>query len=357
MKATSAALAVLGAAALLSAGCGGGSPDANARMLIEPIALAGKFMLGATANGAGLVAMKQISETRRIMGMGVEIDVWVIKARQPKDKSKWAGPKGTVLLLHPLTLGKSWFLPLGALMARRGWDVVLPDLRAHGRSGGKYITWGVSEKHDLESVMDALTADGTVSDRIYVCGASLGGTVAIQYAALDRRVRGVMAISPPASLKTIGRRMLPLETQRDYEQALWKAGAIAGFDPYLASSVDAARRLACPLVLAHGVFDVIVPYSHSRLIYKAAHQPKRLITQAFQGHDAGMAQDLWIASQIEKLAKTGMVPRPLPAETVTPEDLEDFDEQKILEEIRQLEAIEKSIGRKRGTRKRGADLE
>ncbi len=330
------------AAAAFAVGCGGGG-DASARMLIEPSSSLGKLALSLTANGAALAALKQITAKRRLMGMGIEIDVWVIKARPPKDKTDWTGPKGTVLLLHPLMTNKLWFQPLGSLLARRGWDVVLPDLRAHGRSGGEFITWGVREKHDLHMVMTALIADGTVSDRIYVCGASLGGLVALQYAALDRRVRGVMAIAPPASLRTIGRRMLPFESEKDYDEALWKAGALAGFDPDGASGVRAAAALTCPLILAHGLLDLIVPYSHSQAIYKAAHEPKKLITLPFQGHDAGMAQELWIASQIAKLAETEYVPRARPVAKLSAHEIENFDEKKILEEIRRLDAIQKSL--------------
>ena len=240
----------------------------------------------------------------------------------------------------------SWFQPLGALLARRGWDVVLPDLRAHGNSGGEFITWGAREKHDIDMVMDALVADGTVSGRIYVCGASLGGLVALQYAAIDRRVRGVIAIAPPASLRKIGRRILPMESSDDYEEALLKAGAIAGFDPESASAILAAKQIACPMVLIHGVLDPIVPYAHSREIYKAGYEPKKLIPQPLQGHDAGMGQELWLASQIAKLAKMKYAPRPRPTETVRPEDIENFDEEKAREDIRKLEAIERLLHEK-----------
>ena len=188
-------------------------------------------------------------------------------------------------------------------------------------------------------------------------GASLGGLVAIQYAAMDSRVRGVMAIAPPASLKRIGRRILPLETKRDYEQALWKAGAIAGFDPYSASAVAAAGRLSCPIILAHGLLDVIVPYSHSQAIYRAAHEPKKLIPLPFGGHDGGMGQELWIAAQLEKLPEMSMLPRPpRPAERVTPADIENFDEEAELEKLKRLEAIEKIL-KNSNKPKRGAKYE
>jgi pimeloyl-ACP methyl ester carboxylesterase len=329
-------------AGLGAGGCAGGE-DASARLLIEPATMLGKVALAITGTGKQLVERGQISQHRRVMGLGVEIDVWVIKARPAKNGEQADEPKGTVVLIHPLMNGKYWFLPLGRLLARRGWDVVLPDLRAHGRSGGTYITWGAKEKHDIDMVMDDLIGDGSVSDRIYVLGASLGGLVAVQYAALDRRVRGVMALAPPASMRRIARRILPLETPSSFEQSLLEAGAIAGFYPDGASAVDAARQLTCPIILAHGWLDPIVPYGHSRAIYRAAREPKKLIPLPLSGHDAGLGMELWLAARIEELAKMDETGDSPARDRAEPDDLDEVDEKELIEQIRKLEAIQKSL--------------
>ncbi len=303
------------------AGCGKGADhDANARKIIEPAAAFGKVALGLTGTGEQLVKRGRISLHRRVKAAdGCEIDVWVIRARPPKKAGEKRPARGTAVVLHPLLTSKSWFLNLGGILADRGWDVVLPDLRAHGRSGGEYTTWGVKEKQDIKLVLDALLKEQAVSERIYACGASMGGLVAIQYAAHDPRCRGVLALAPPASARAGARRILLLESPADFEKALKRAGELAGFDPEEASAVTAAKRLRCPLRIAHGVWDFIIPYAHSEAVFQAAPAPKKFITLPLHGHAAEVLREAWVADQIDALvgmSRSQAASRP--AESKTP---------------------------------------
>jgi len=294
--------AVLIAAAL--PGCAA-DHDANARKLVEPAAMPGQVMLALTGSPDQLIRQGRIDAHRRVKAAdGTEIDVWVIHSRvadsaRPDRKIS----RGTVVVLHPLLTSKSWFLSLGETLADRGWDVVLADLRAHGRSGGKYVTWGAKEKHDVKQVMDELLRDKAVSDRIFAFGASAGGMVAVQYAAIDPRCRGVMAVAPPSSAREICRRILPMESEQDFAEALRRAGKLADFDPEQASATAAAAKLRCPLVIVHGIWDFIVPYSHSEAIFQAAPEPKRFLPLLLDGHASEIARDQWIATQIGSLAE------------------------------------------------------
>ncbi len=278
--------------------------NANAKRLIEPASIPGKAMLAFVGTGEQLVKQGRISLHRRLKGMdGCEIDVWVINSRlvdsaEPERKIT----RGTVVLLHPLVTSKLWFLSLGENLARYGWDVVLPDLRAHGRSGGKYITWGAKEKHDLNRVVDQLVRGKIVSDHIYILGSSMGGAVAIQYAAIEPRCKGVMAIAPPASFRKIARRILLMESPANVEEALVRAGQLGGFDPDEASAVAAAGKLSCPLVIVHGALDCVVPFQHSKEIFNAAPEPKRFIRLPIDGHASEIAREQWIIKQIDSLA-------------------------------------------------------
>ena len=278
--------------------------NANAKRLIEPASIPGKTMLAFTGTGEQLVKQGRISLHRCFKGLeDCEIDVWIINSRlvdaaEPERKI----PRGTVVLLHPLLTSKSWFLSLGENLAGHGWDVVLPDLRAHGRSGGKYITWGAKEKHDLKHVVAQLVREKIVSDRIYILGSSMGGAVALQYAAIEPRCKGVMAIAPPASFRKIARRILLLERPANVEEALVRAGQLGGFDPDEASAVAAAGKLSCPLVIVHGALDCVVPFQHSKEIFNAAPEPKRFIPLLIDGHASEIAREQWIVKQIDSLA-------------------------------------------------------
>jgi len=278
-------------------------------MLVEPASVGGQLALKFQGREQRLIAKGQVSDAGSVtVEDGTTISYWVILHRVPNPVATARGTgRGTVVLLHPLMMSKSWFFSLGQKLADNGWDVVLPDLRGHGESTGKYITWGAREKGDIKAVMDSLLARKIVSNQIYVCGASLGGCVAVQYAAYDSRCRGCLALCPPASFRQIAPRILPFVPQGELLDARIKfAGEIAGFDPDDASAIKAAGKLRCPLILVHGQWDAIVPYQHSEAIFGAAHQPKQLILQPWKNHaTVQIGQDDWLVEQIESLSQMG----------------------------------------------------
>lgn len=204
---------------------------------------------------------------------GVEIDAWAIR-HETMDTGK-----GTVVLLHGEGEWKYYYLGVAERLAKAGYDVVLVDLRSHGWSTGEYITGGAKEKHDVQAVVDAFVEAGTVAEQpITVFGVTYGGATALQYAAMDPRVTGVMVMAPWASMKAKARRDLgSLASQERVEAELAKAGEVADFDPSQASAVRAAAELSCPVYIAHGVLDMTVPVTDSEQIYRAIpHDNKRL---------------------------------------------------------------------------------
>jgi len=241
-------------------------------------------------------------DAHRVVAAGdaVQIDVWIIKRRPAGGDGN---PRGTLVLIHPLLCSKSWFLVLGGKLADMGWDIVLPDLRAHGRSTGEFTTWGAKEKHDVKTVMDGLVGEGPVSDRLFAVGASMGGAVAILYAAMEPRCRGVMALAPPKSCREICRRMMLMAFPSTYRAAMARAAELADFDPDEADCVAAAVKLRCPLLLIHGWWDFVVPYQHSRAILKAAREPKKLQPRYLAGHAAEFMNDGMMIEQIDVLEK------------------------------------------------------
>ncbi|MCG3180401.1 MAG: 2-succinyl-6-hydroxy-2,4-cyclohexadiene-1-carboxylate synthase [Phycisphaerae bacterium] len=297
--------AILAAAPLLmlpAAGCKV-DYDAKADRLIKPASVPGQVMLGLTGTADDMVRQGRISAGYVMPGVdGVKLDVWVIRSRLiPTVPPFNRVTRGTVVVLHPLLASKTWFLDLGERLANRGWDVVLPDLRGHGRSEGRYITWGAKEKRDIKLVVDDLLKRGAIDPRILAFGASLGGMVAIQYAAIDPRVRGVMAVAPPESCREITRRILALDKPEEYDEALRRAAAKGGFNPDDASTLDAAARLRCPLLLVHGLLDTFVPYQHGEHIVAAAAGPRKLITLKFDGHASEIGRTDWLADRIDEL--------------------------------------------------------
>jgi len=305
--------------ALLSilAGC---QRDFYAKQIVQPDTGHGRRVLWLTGSAESLLEDGHIDAHKTVtVADGAELDVWVLKARQDDGSPAATPATASVLILHDVGDSKASYLSLGKRLARRGYDVILPDLRAHGRSGGKYVTWGAKEAPDLNAVVDALAIGKTVAtDTVYVFGGGgMGGGIAIQYAALDPRVKGVMALTP---FKDIGftRRALmtvaPTMSGEDFQAVLVHAGRLADFDPADASTVNAAAKLRCPLLVVHGLLDLFVPLDNSEAVVEAAPEPKQLVVVPWAS-SVGLliGQEDWIADQLHSIATTGLkkpVPEP-----------------------------------------------
>lgn len=292
--------------AALLAGCGA---DYNARQIVEHNTLSGKVFEDMAGTGQKLIERGDIDAHRRYkMPDKTDIDVWVLHARQRRP-SKPDPAKGTVIILHGLSESKASFpyRGSGTRLAKMGYDVVLPDLRAHGRSGGRYVTFGAKEKYDVKAVIDALLGEGQIHEPIYAFGATLGATIAIQYAAIDPRCKGVMVMTPYRDATTFARRRLLMLSEEDFQAALDQAGKLADFDPAEASAVEAAKKLSIPLLLVHGMIDLSVPAENSQAIYDAAAGPKKL-TLVIPGETVALfaVMEDWIADRMDTLIKTGL---------------------------------------------------
>lgn len=55
----------------------------------------------------------------------------------------------TAVLLHGFCNNKDIMAPYAAMFHQLGYNVLIPDARAHGQSQGKYIGYGWPEKYDV----------------------------------------------------------------------------------------------------------------------------------------------------------------------------------------------------------------
>ncbi len=257
----------------------GCSIDQHAKMLIQQDTGHGKRQYWVLPQSEKMVKSGTIFAARLYtMPDGTKIDLWIYKA---STKTKGAG---TVLFLHDVGDSKVAYMRVARKLAKKGFDVVLTDLRAHGRSSGKITTFGALEKYDQKRTIDELYKEKLISEPLYVFGFGLGGAVAIQYAAIDPRVRGVMAMAPYCDIESICRKAFPILGDEDIQKVLVRAGETGKFDPADASALKAIATVRCPVLLVHGKFDITVPYAHSEALLAAAGGPKELDSQPLLNH-------------------------------------------------------------------------
>lgn len=211
-------------------------------------------------------------------------------------------PKGVVVVLHGLRGGKErrFESTVSDLFTTAGYRVIQPDLRGHGRSTGDRLGYGVFEAGDLSAVLDDAEGRGLLAGAdgrrlpVGAFGVSMGGAVAVQWAARDARVGAVVAVSPFASMRAavgdfgravMGRGAWVLTWQLG--PVVERAGRLAGFDPADADAVSAARQAAArgvPILVIHGSDDAHVPAWHGRAIAQAAGRSGELVVLEGENH-------------------------------------------------------------------------
>ena len=102
----------------------------------------------------------------------------------------------TVLIAHGACEYGGRYEHIAGEFVERGWRVVVPDLRGHGRSGGTRTHVGSFQEYvaDLEAVRNRLALN---PDRTMLIGHSMGGLVAIRYCQrFPDYVAGLVLTSP-----------------------------------------------------------------------------------------------------------------------------------------------------------------
>jgi uncharacterized protein len=207
---------------------------------------------------------------------GVELRGWKVRPRAPN--GDW------VLLFHGVADNRTGMLGYAEFLLRHGYSLVMMDARAHGASGGETATYGWKERYDTVAVADALYSTESVR-HLYALGISMGAAIALQSAAIEPRIEGVVAEDPFADLREVsydyaGMRFSPFLGKTLFRPAsIFAVDAMAkagGFDPDEVSPEKSVAARPFPTLLICGTRDLTIPCRHAERIYKAATGPKEL---------------------------------------------------------------------------------
>ena len=212
--------------------------------------------------------------------------------------------RGTLIYLHGVADNRASGAGVIERFRKRGFDVVAYDSRANGESGGEASTYGFYEKEDLRRVIDTLDPGPVV-----LIGSSLGGAVALQEAAVDRRISAVVAAESFSDLRTVVTERAPFFFTTDtVMRAIKLAEQKGNFQIDAVSPVLAARTITAPVLLIHGASDSATPPEHSRRVFAALAGPKRLILVPGARHTESLQGNIW--EEIEHWLDTIVSPSP-----------------------------------------------
>lgn len=177
------------------------------------------------------------------------------------------------------------------LSAQMGHNLLLVDQRAHGKSQGMTISFGIRERMDVLTWVDWALDKFGGDLKIMLYGISMGGATVLMASnlPLPENVKGIVADCPYSSAKDI---ICTVAGKVGYPPKLtWpfvKLGAkiFGGFDPEEMTAAEAVEDAQVPILIIHGEADTFVPCSMSDIV---SHNPERIRRVTVPGADHGIS--------------------------------------------------------------------
>ncbi|WP_456403364.1 alpha/beta hydrolase [Hydrogenimonas sp.] len=194
---------------------------------------------------------------------GVRLKGWWIPGRSHKAVLLIHGNRGSRNGYH------SGIFELGAWYWRRGFHVMMVDLRAHGESGGERISFGIREHADLLGWVERLDPECAYAWHLH--GFSMGASTALMM--MERRperFRGALVDASWIDFHALARQELWRRAHLPallYPYVRWIARTFFGIDFEAADNKERCRRLCGRAVLY--IFeenDTLVTSFHRRLL-------------------------------------------------------------------------------------------
>ncbi len=174
------------------------------------------------------------------------------------------------------------------LAIREGYNALVVDQRAHGKSGGHTISFGIKERFDCKAWAE-FAAKRFQDIPMILCGVSMGAATVLMASdlTLPSNVRGIIADCPYSSPYKIIKKVckdVKLPYLLLYPFVVIGALLFGGFCMWEACATKSVRHTHLPILLIHGEDDRFVPCDMSKEIYNACNSEKLLVTIPTAGH-------------------------------------------------------------------------
>ncbi len=189
--------------------------------------------------------------------------------------------KHTILLAHGfMASAYSNFCIHAKYFYEQGFNLLMIDQRAHGRSGGKAATFGIIEQYDIECWLKWLKSD-TNSKTITAYGISMGSaSIAYLSSKIDRTMLDCMILdcgftSPYSQMEKVAKeRNVPWRIMAP----LVRVFGILMLKADLKQSVsEALSATEIPALFIHGSNDSVVDPSHCEINFNCCASDKEII--------------------------------------------------------------------------------
>lgn len=211
-----------------------------------------------------------LKDTFVLMSAGERHHAVYIRAAQPSDK--------VAVLIHGYKDNCMGMMHIGYVYSRLGFNLLLPDLHAHGKSEGDAIQMGWEDRKDVMrwmAVADSLFRDSTATSQMMVHGISMGAATAmcVSGEALPPYVRGFVEDCGYTSVWEEFRGEMKAQFGLPAFPLLYTTSLLCklrfGWSFREASPLRQVGRCRLPMLFIHGDADTYVPFSMLKPLYEA----------------------------------------------------------------------------------------
>lgn len=195
-----------------------------------------------------------------------------------------AASRGAVVLCHGMESNKSSekLVSLGEALASRGILALRFDFSYVGESSGKFedITYS-GEVDDLRAAYELVRNRNP--GKIAIFGSSMGGTVAVLFAAKEPEIAALVTIAAPVHPEQFPQRILTpkqIDEWRNRGFILYhgqRLNVSLLCDLQKINILEAAGRITCPVLILHGDADEVVPVEEAHELHARLKSVKRLV--------------------------------------------------------------------------------
>lgn len=179
-----------------------------------------------------------------------------------------------VIILHGFMGRKEKMGEYATMFHQLGYNVLMPDARAHGQSQGRYIGYGWPERYDVRKWAEKIVTKNGPHSQIVIFGVSMGGATTMMTSGiqLPHQVKaliedcGYTSLNDELNYEAGNLYNIPRAIRAPLIGALSLINRVKnGFYTYQASSTAMLAHNHRPILFIHGGNDTFVP---TRMVYR-----------------------------------------------------------------------------------------
>jgi pimeloyl-ACP methyl ester carboxylesterase len=199
----------------------------------------------------------------------------------------------SAVLVHGYADAKVGAIAWAPLWYSLGFNLLVPDMRAHGESGGTMCTAGYFERHDLSQIINELqTLKPAETRQLVLFGLSMGAAVVAATAALRTDLAAIVLDSPFADFRHAAMRHMQwvgLPGRWLQSMAIRLAEWMTGADIDAIAPVNQIAVLKCPVMIIEAGND-----------WSLSSEDRMQLRDAIQQHH-GHGAEIWTVEGVDHL--------------------------------------------------------